>query len=395
MSKNWGLIRKVFLFSFLSLIDINLFAQRYKNPTGTEFPILAWHALDSDHNNYEDYCLLSDAGFNLSLSFFSSIKEVLAGLKACEGTGVKLVTSCWEQKFQTRDFILRVKDSPNLAFYFTDDEPTKADFSELKKKISERNFYDGKHLCYVNLMPNYATTDQLNAASYEDYIESYIKLIRPSMISFDFYPFRYSGFRDGYYDNLIFISSICKKNRIPFWGFIMSSTNDEYPVINEAYLRFQAAINLAFGAKGLQYFTYSLPAKSFKTAILNEDFSKTDIYDIIKGINLDILKYSNVWLNSNVIYVWFVGENPPAPLDKNYKLRCLKQIKADGPGFVTSYIKSRGKEYLIAINSDVNNSQVLIIDSKKIVTLCKRNCERRFKKESLLVAPGDFVLIRL
>lgn len=226
-----------------------VWSQKYSNPVKNEFPIVAWYALDSEHNTKKDYQMMSEAGFNLSLSFFSSYKDVLQGLQECEGTGVKLITYCWELRRKAEEFIPMVKDNKNLAFYFTDDEPSRADFEDLKRRIELRKKIDNTHPCYVNLQPNYASPEQLKSANYEEYIASYLKVINPSMISFDNYPFRLSGFRDGYYENLSYISNISREYSIPFWGFVMSATDKQYPVTNEAYLRFQAAMDLAFGCK--------------------------------------------------------------------------------------------------------------------------------------------------
>lgn len=389
------MVRNTFLAFLLFLCSDIVYAQKYKNPVGKEFPIVAWYALDREHNTNKDYQMMADAGFNLSLSFFSSYKDVLQGLSECEGTGVKLISYCWELWRKTGDFIPMVKDNANLAFYYTSDEPTQDDFKELKRIIDERRNYDSKHQCYVYLQPNYATLEQLKSISYEDYIESYISTIKPSMLSFDYYPFRYTGFREGYYGNLNYISNVCQKNKIPFWGFVMSSTDSQYPVTKESYLRFQVAMNLAFGAKGIQYFTYSIPSSNYTSAIVDSEFVKTEIYDVVKKINSEIHRYSSVWLNSKIKNIWYVGPQCPEGLKTDYKSKKIKNITTDNKGFIISEFKSKGKYYLLVVNIDTEQAQTLNIEFKKTATLVKGEAPERSIAEKISVAPGDYILIRI
>lgn len=388
-------LRFVLSLFVLLLVPRCAWSQKYKNPSGKQFPIAAWYALDREHNRPQDYKMLAEAGFNLSLSFFSSDKDVLRGLEACKGTGVKLISYCWEQRNKAEEFIPKIRSNKNLALYYVSDEPTLDDFNEVHSRVNTIRHYDEKHMCYVNLQPNYATPNQLKSANYKEYIEAYLNVFKPAMLSYDYYPFRYDGFREGYFENLSYIADVCKENAIPFWGFIMSATDNQYPQTNEAYLRFQAAMNLAYGAKGLQYFTYSKPSDNYMSAIVDNDYKKTEIYDIVKELNLEILQYSNVWLNSKVKKVWFVGSEQPQGLDSNYSCPQIDELLANGKGFIFSLFKSKGRQYLIAVNLDVDKKQELIIGGKRQLMLCNTDGVVIFIRKKFDVNPGDYLLIRL
>ena len=59
---------------------------KYKNPTGKEFPILAWYSVLGDSNQTKErYQELREAGFNISFPHFGTAAELEKGLAACKG----------------------------------------------------------------------------------------------------------------------------------------------------------------------------------------------------------------------------------------------------------------------------------------------------------------------
>ena len=55
----------------------------YRNPTGREFPILAWYSVLGDGNiTPERYKELRNAGFNISFSHFYDIEDMAKGSQA-------------------------------------------------------------------------------------------------------------------------------------------------------------------------------------------------------------------------------------------------------------------------------------------------------------------------
>ena len=79
------------------------------------------------------------------------------------------------------------------------------------------------------------------------------------MVSFDNYPVTNEGVRQLWYENLMIIAEESEKAGLPFWAFAMSVPHWNYPVPTLASLRMQMYTNLAYGAQGLQYFTYWTP----------------------------------------------------------------------------------------------------------------------------------------
>ena len=53
----------------------------YTNPTGDEFPILAWYSLLGDQVTKERYEEMAEAGFNISISHFVTAEKVEQALE--------------------------------------------------------------------------------------------------------------------------------------------------------------------------------------------------------------------------------------------------------------------------------------------------------------------------
>lgn len=138
-----------------------------------------------------------------------------------------------------------------------------------------------------------------------------------------------------------------------------------------------------------------MPSSNYYSAIVDSNFERKGIYDIVKIINKEILHYSSIWINSKKQYIWFVGANAPKGINTIIPPERVPGFTADGKGFVLSCFKSKGIRYIMAVNTDVNNSQNLYIDSRRKLKLCNLNTERFFKSEVFNVAPGDYSLIRL
>src|SRR4029453_5087487 len=59
-----------------------------------------------------------------------------------------------------------------------------------------------------------------------------------------------------YFDCLELLRNLSPAYRLPFWAFTCSVRHGSYPTPTEGHIRFQLMNNLAYGALGLQYFTY-------------------------------------------------------------------------------------------------------------------------------------------
>ena len=137
---------------------------KYKNPTGKEFPILAWYSVLGDSNQTKErYQELREAGFNISFPHFGTAAELEKGLAACKGTGVKIMAMCTELVNNTAATVNRFKDNPSVAGWFLRDEPVTSGYAELRKLRDRIYAADKSHLMYLNLLPCMVAPQDLQA----------------------------------------------------------------------------------------------------------------------------------------------------------------------------------------------------------------------------------------
>ena len=106
--------------------------QKYKNPTGDKFPIVAYYEFHNEQDATKArFQKLAEGGFILSMSRFENTTNLTNALDAIRDTGVKLilcnsyVTSSAENAMQ---FVSQYKDNTHIAMWGICDEPHPLDF---------------------------------------------------------------------------------------------------------------------------------------------------------------------------------------------------------------------------------------------------------------------------
>jgi hypothetical protein len=160
-------------------------------------------------------------------------------------------------------------EHPALAGFNMYDEPHRSLFGLLefaKNEIVQQS--GGTELPYVNIWPSYASPQYaLGTSSYENYVERYCTEVTPPVLCFDHYPLlSKTSITPSYFYNWAVIRKFSRLFDIPSWVFIQSVGFDGSAVgiakrrtPNENEIFWQINVSLAYGAKGIQYFTYWTP----------------------------------------------------------------------------------------------------------------------------------------
>ncbi len=335
-----------------------------RNPfeNSLSFPVMTWYGLTADQLDIKHFRDLKNAGFTINFSSLGSYELNKKALDLAQQVGLKLIIS--DNRIQPgnpvdsiaaeklNQMVLDYKNFPALLGYFITDEPNTAVFENMaaiKKQISLR---DSSHIIYANLFPDYANNEQLGAKTYREYVDKYINMFQPKILSFDYYPFLNTGFRDTYFQNLELIRESALKAGIPFWSFTMScQIYPPYPKPEESWIRLQLYSDLAYGSKGLQYFTYALPhsgAEDFKIAILDTNGRQTYLYGITKRINSEIHSLEKTIKQLNSIGVYNTEPLPKGtkPMPENFYIKNI----TGGPMVAGAFNDKSGSAYLLLVN---------------------------------------------
>jgi hypothetical protein len=349
-----------------------------------EIPILAWIGVQI--HTIERYRELKEAGIDINLSYNVNIKDVAKALDAAEMAGVRMVIHCPELEKEPEKVANRFKNHPALAGYHLIDEPNRNDFSRLGELARRIQAVDNQHFCYVNLYPNYALPKQLGASTYREYVQLFLKEIPVPLLSFDHYPVRVnaSGVRSlntGWYENLEIISDEARKAGIPFWAFALTTSHEPYPIPTLADLKLQVYSNFAYGAQGVQYFTYWTPQPGtwdFHDGPIDYyTQQKTATWYTVQQMSKEIKALSNVFLGAQVIKVEHIATNalggnatiPNGTTRFNFANRpseanIIKTFTtSNDTNAVVSFLKNGNRCYMIIINCNLeggDNMSVII-----------------------------------
>jgi hypothetical protein len=385
-------------------VPADLKSNRYSHrKTPAIIPLIAWVGLPQTFTTLKKYQELKDAGITYSYCPFSDSNAMEAALNMAQKVGIKLFVACPELTAKPEETVKRFMNHPAIAGYFLSDELGTSAFQGVSSLIKRIEVLDRRHICYVNLLPNYAGEKMWGAKTYNDYVNIYLKNVPIKVLSFDHYPVignTSQSIRSEWYQNLEIISDGAKRFNKPFWAFALSVAFGPYPLPTIASLRLQVYSNLAYGAQGIQYFTYYTlmdPNNNFNNAPLDPQGKLTASYNKVKQINEEIKGVSGVFLKAHMISVGHTGSIIPIGTHLLNRLpKPIKSLKTQGMGAVVSVLKKNEFTYMVIVNRD-------IVYPMTFKVACSTGVRRVLKNGTLAttkmntnfkLAPGDISIFR-
>jgi hypothetical protein len=220
-----------------------------------------------------------------------------------------------------KDVVNDYKSHPALAGYVIKDEPGADLFPALKVLSDLFLNEDPAHQPLINLFPSYASPVQLGFDNYRSYITSYIKTVKPGLLSYDNYALREGAtLYSTWYSDLTMVREETRKANIPFMVFVQSEgIKGGLRVPDRAEILWQINTALAYGARGFGWFCYWTPQpdqgfpqedgamppiiESHYNAMIDLNGKRTEVYDFVREANLYLKKTGKGllnWDNTNV-----------------------------------------------------------------------------------------------
>ena len=292
---------------------------------------------------------LKEAGFNTYFDYrLDSYAEAEALLSTGDKVGINIVVECPElhDEATTEQVVQAMSAHESLFGYNVWGEPDVAEFPGVIRRIREIYKYDKKHLCYVNLYPNYGL-DEWTEDNYLTTVRQYLKTIPASFLSFDYYPVIIKEgqriIRDAWYHNLEDIRTAAEEADVPIWAFAMSKALGSNPKPTLADLRLQQFSNLVYGAVAFQYFT--------ARGLVWDDYV-TDVYYYVKQVNQELKQMEGIFLGADIKDVWHVGKSIPRGTKELKKCPSgISGIDVGDGNAVISHFVNNGRQYVALVNS--------------------------------------------
>lgn len=309
-----------------------------------------------------------------------------------------------------KELVSEVGNHPGLAGYHIVDEPSASAFPQLGEIVAEFRRLDPKHYSYINVFPNFASVSQFGTPTYKQYLDDYIRIVKPAFVSYDHYHWmidakapaappltnereraiwddawsrRGSGLdRPGYLTNLQEAYDACAKSRLPIWVIAILLPCGPYRDPGPGELRWDAYQALAYGTKCMSWFTYWCPVAGggwdWKYACFTTDGKRTHNYAEIAEVNKEIQPIGQALFKRRCLSAMHVGGEseqvlqfkPTAQIkdvqggrftlgvfdggvvlvaNKDYQKKATSRIKLNGVTTASQFARSTGRYRRIPI----------------------------------------------
>lgn len=324
----------------------------------SDFAILPWDDAPNDADALKD---IRDCGFNLA--GFAHVEDLDAISKAGLQCLVYSRVGDAEGKLDQAEIdrrvealVKRVGNHRAVFGYSLRDEPSGGAFPGLAKWVAAFRKAAPNALAYINLLPNYAPIEWLGAPTYDGYVELFVRTVKPQFLCYDFYALMDDGtVRDGYYRNLESMRKASLKHNLPFWNTVLSCAHFNYAEPTSAGFRFQAYTTLAYGGRGLSYFTYYGRTRgNYRLSPIDPFGHKTLTWDMLRDVNTQVQRLGPVYVTLRSINVFHHPE-VPAECSGLATSKLLKSVTGDNL-LVGEFEGPKGQPFVMVVNKDLHKS---------------------------------------
>lgn len=401
---------------------------RYNHPCGDYFPIYAWGSVDFSTGPAllkEQYKELWDCGFTITQgtawpgvdrAFLFDGNEVNGEyVDLHEGTDLMMICKAGLDSYNdVKNRVAEFKNSPRLAGWFIMDEPHYKDFPAMTQKVGWIREFDTDHLLYGNLLNISTPMNQIGFNDYDEYVHTFLREVGTGFLSYDYYPVRqYDDTKEIYiepdfFQNLEIVAKLSKYYHTSFWAFAHSVASEcgkvgvSYPTPQEDHMRVQVFGNLAYGAQGIQYFTYKCPTPyggyNYYDAPIDLNNEKTPVWYMVQNINRDIHALTPVFLGAKFLRAGHTNAEPPVGckrLTADMLPEGVTSVTSEGSGLCVSMLQNEKKLYMMVLNGDIHKTQTATIttDAKLKRVLMDGSIEDMAAGEKTYeLTPGHFVI---
>ncbi len=323
----------------LTLVSGSVLAKEWKQK---EFIVTMWCSPPIEDQSLS---ILVRDNFNLLLVSAGTDEEAIKMLDTAKRNGIRALLSHPlispgslddpAKKVQLDALIDKVKNHPALEAYHLTDEPQATAFPMWAKLTKYLRESDPEHLAYINLFPSYANQEQLavflkeppkgpagvpdnfvgagtnknTIIFYNEHLRLFVEQVKPQLISYDHYHFVRNGV-DGeqYFLNIDLIRKAALKAHVPFLNIVQSCHwLGNWRVPNRHELRWLGFTTLAYGGKGLSWFTYWGPVEYGGQY---QDGKRMPIADDVAVVNKDVRRVGNAMMDMESTAVYNTGKLP-------------------------------------------------------------------------------------
>lgn len=379
-----------------------------------DFAVMAWGQSPSDPTQLDG---MREAGLNIS--GFCRAEDVArvqaAGLtcfvsdRTVENYDPLHLPPDAELRRHVAELKRQVGDNPAALGFFLRDEPDAPSMPGLGKLAAILREAMPDKWPYVNLFPYRVSPERLGTKDYDSYVRLLVKTIGQPFLSYDNYSLVNGDMLDYFYVNLEIVRRLSLETSAPFWNCILANSHFNYMEPSDATFNLQVYSTMAYGGRGIQYFTYFAPEiGNYRLAPVDQFGNRTATWDMLRRINNQIhaLAPTLIGLHSTGVYHYPDVPEQGRPLAASKLIRRVEMTQryvrppVAGRFLIGEFADNRNRPYFLIVNKDLRNSFQFQIDLKqegrKLVRISPYSGkEEPFGREMDWLAPGAGILFRV
>lgn len=383
-------------------------------PAPKSFAIMAWGDAPSDIGQLRG---MREAGLNIAgfcrPEDLDKIRD--AGL-ACFVSDPRIGGYNWqtlpadeEIRGRIAGLVKQIGANPAPIGFFLQDEPHAALMPGLAHVAKMVRAAMPDWWPYVNLFPYRVSSERLGTDTYDKYVRMLVDTIGQPFLSYDNYSLVNGEMLDYFYTNLEIVRRLSIETKTPFWNCILANAHFNYMEPSDATFHLQVYATLAYGGRGIQYFTYFAPeVGNYRLAAIDQFGNRTPTWERLRRINLEIaaLAPTILKLRSTGVYHYPDVPEQAKPLAASPLVRSVEMTQRfvkppiAGRFLVGEFADGQGRPYLLIVNKDLNNSfQFRLHLAREHARLIRispySGQEEAFGGEMDWLAPGAGILLRI
>jgi hypothetical protein len=387
---------------------------RPTSPDPREFPIVAWGGSPSEPELLRG---MKEAG--ITVSGFCKPEDLdkvhAAGLHCyVMDKRISLSRDDWEKlppedqiRKNVASLVRQVGNHPAALGYYLVDEPNYSMMANLGKVSAILHELAPDKLPYVNLFNTYCSRRRFAPVGYEPYVRSLVDVIHQPFLSYDMYALVNGELMDRFYHNLEIIRRLGLEMKVPFWNIVLANAHFSFMEPTDATVHLQAYATMAYGGRGLQWFTY-MGYPGMRLSALDPFGHQTPTWGMLQRINFELhtLAPTLLKLHSTGVYHY------PDPPEQGKYMADSKLVKSvemtqdfHRPGTAGRYLigefeDGQGRAYVMIVNKDLKNAFRYRIEWKKpdrkVFEISSwSGQEGPFTQDMNWLAPGAGTLLRV
>jgi hypothetical protein len=303
----------------------------------------------------------------------------------------------------------QVEGKPAALGFYLNDEPNVALIPGLARMAALLREAMPDLWPYVNLLPYNVNASMIGNIDYDSYVRKLVDTIHQPFLSYDRYSLVNGEMLDSFYTNLEIFRRLAIETGTPFWNCVISNSHFNYMEPSDATFHLQAYATMAYGGRGIQYFTYFAPRLgNYRLSPVDQWGNRTVTWDMMRRINNEIhaLAPTLIHLRSTGVYHSPDVPEQGRPLSESRLVAGIDMTQrmvrspATARFLIGEFEDEQKRPYMMLVNKDLAQSFRFAIQWKTAPAAVRRispytGREEPFGREMDWLAPGAGVLLRV